>query len=166
MHRLSARPGCSCLKETFPLDSWASAGCSAGPQIEPDNKEILQLKVFPVSVPRGWLYDSRTCIIYQVLDSIWGGRIKYIIHCTAGEKIDMTLNKCIRLCELMLGRCVSTLVIALQWENEAQLLRHFQVKPNQNSVGLMREHFWIFLLNLSYFFICGLFSWFRFTKLS
>lgn len=65
--------------QTFSPDSRALAGCSAAPQIEPDNKEIVKLKAFPAAVSGGRLYNTRACIMYQVLDSMWGGRIECVI---------------------------------------------------------------------------------------
>lgn len=59
--------------------SRALAGCSVSPQIEPDNKEIVKLKAFPAAVSGGRLYNTRTHIMCQILDSMWGGRIQCVI---------------------------------------------------------------------------------------
>lgn len=53
------------------------AGCRATlPAAEPDKKEIAELAAFPVPVPRGHLCNSWACIIYQLVDSMWGGEME------------------------------------------------------------------------------------------
>lgn len=59
--------------EALRLQTVAS-GCGATPPVESDKKEIVELAAFPVPVPRGRLYNSWACIIYQLVDSMWGGR--------------------------------------------------------------------------------------------
>lgn len=59
--------------------SLSLAGCSVSPQIEPDNKEIVKLKAFPAAVSGGRLYNTRTHIMYQILDSMWGGWLECVI---------------------------------------------------------------------------------------
>lgn len=58
--------------EALRLQTVAS-GCGATPPVESDKKEIVELAAFPVPVPRGRLYNSWACIIYQLVDSMWGG---------------------------------------------------------------------------------------------
>lgn len=53
-----------------------AAGCSATPLAEPDKKEIVELAAFPVPVPWGHLCNSWACIIYQLIDSVWGGKME------------------------------------------------------------------------------------------
>lgn len=53
-----------------------AAGWDATPPAAPDKKEIVELAAFPVLVPRGRLYNSWACIIYQLVDSMWGGKVE------------------------------------------------------------------------------------------
>lgn len=53
-----------------------AAGCSATPPAEPDKKEIAELAAFPVPAPRGHLCNSWPCVIYQLADSVWGGKME------------------------------------------------------------------------------------------
>ena len=68
-----------------PLGAAAQQTLSAAPPIEPDNKEIVKLKAFPAAVSGGRPHNTRARIMYQVLDSMWGGRIQCVISLQVRE---------------------------------------------------------------------------------
>lgn len=68
--------------------------------------KIVKLKAFPAAVSGGRLYNTRTRVTSKFLDSMWGDRV---CDFTVGERIDMPVNKCVCLCELMLKGDTSAL---------------------------------------------------------
>lgn len=56
-----------------------SPGCTAGPRMKGDNKEVVRLKAFPATVSGGKVYNTRIYIMYQVFNSMRGGRIECLI---------------------------------------------------------------------------------------